>query len=125
MSYNIDTWKTKELKDLVIPVKSLYPEGFKNWHPENPEINIITKKISITGGAEGFEIIGEINEGMLYVEKITNHGEGSGHFQHYVLIPALRQSKGILTASCVWEGGDSITRLTAANGVVNDESIDI
>lgn len=125
MAYNIDNWKVKELKDLVIPVKHLYPEGYKNWHPSPPAFDINSGRVTILGGAEGFMVIGKVSEGMIHVERIQNYGEGSGSFMSNVLIPALKQSKGTLVVACVWEGGDSLSRLSVKNGVVNDENIDI
>jgi len=52
-------------------------------------------------------------------------GEGSGSFMDYILEPALKQSKGVLRASCVWEGGDSINKLLVEDGEVDWIDIEI
>ena len=56
MSYNINTWRTKKLKELVIPVKEFYSEDIeKDWQPEQPVIiDIKTNEIEIGGSGEEF-----------------------------------------------------------------------
>ena len=40
-------------------------------------------------------------------------------------MPTLEHSTGRLVAIQVWEGGDSITRLTVQDGVVKEEQIEL
>jgi len=41
-----------------------------------------------------------------------------------ILIPLFEQFKGNFSALVVWEGGDSVQRLTVQDGVVNDEEVE-
>ena len=120
MSYNIDTWRTKQLDGLTIPLAELRNHG--DWF-DNPQLNE-DDTLTITGGAERFEMIGRRDGDMLHVTEIDCSGEGSG--RHYdVLTDVFAKSTGTLVASLVWEGGDSITRLTVKDGVVSSENIEI
>lgn len=107
MSYNIDTFKVKELNDFKIPVESLYKSSRKDWH---------FKRINQDDGSVVFEnmestILGSIKEGILFVSSINCCGEGSGHIMHDILMPAFNNSEGNLEAVCIWERGDSTSRL--------------
>jgi len=63
MSCNIASWKTKKLKNLVIPLKFLYIRERTDWHPSQPKIiNIETYEISIDCGC-GQEIKGILKNG--------------------------------------------------------------
>ena len=126
MSYNVDNWRTKELVDLVIPVSSLFKHQRKDWHP---------KKERHKDGSFSFIVIGESyisgtielvdNCEMLRVTHIQASGVGSGTALDWIIEPALADSRGKLVASRVWRGGDSIDRLTAIDGVVSSEPIEI
>ncbi len=52
-------------------------------------------------------------------------GEASGSYMHYVVNEALKHSTGELEAVLIWEGGDSITRLTVKDGDVNETDIEL
>lgn len=121
MSYNIDTFKVKSLEGLIIPVSSLYKSERKDWHPEKD----INDDMSVTFTNMGTEITGKIIDGDLHVSEIECYGGGSGTAMKYMLEPALKDSKGILIVSCVWEGGDSINQLCVCDGVVEWEDINI
>ena len=121
MSYNCDTWRTKEIKDFKIPIASLFKHERSDWHPE---------RINNNDGSVTFEIIdaelhGNIENDWLVVSSIRCSGEGSGIAMEWILEPAFQDSTGELVASCVWEGGDSINKLTVKNGKVSWEDIDI
>ncbi len=122
MSYNVDTWKTKELVGLKIPVASLFQHERSDWHPsrENHEGGSVTFSI-----ADGCHINGTVEGEMLLVTSIEAYGEGSGTALSWIIEPALLDSKGKLIASRVWEGGDYIDRLTVVDGKVTSESIEI
>lgn len=125
MSYNIDTCKTKKLENFVIPLTALYECERKDWRPEQPKIlNAITMEVEIEGGCEQ-TIKGILKDGMLTVTDLDLSGEGSGSFMHYVMEPALKKSKGELEMVFVWEGGDSITRLTVKDGEVKEEDVEL
>lgn len=81
-------------------------------------------KVSISGFVESFEIVGSLQNENVIVENIYYGGEGSGSFWDKFL-DMLKKSKGKLIASQVWEGGESITRLTVLDGVVTEEELEI
>lgn len=125
MSYNIDTCKVKKLENFVIPVKSIYKTENKNWIPNQPKIlNIETNEVSISMGC-GQQIKGVLKDGMIHVSKMEISGEGSGSLMHEVLMPAFKDSKGEFDAVLVWEGGDSISRLTVKDGKVEETDVEL
>ena len=123
MSYNIDKWRTKKLENLVIPMGAFFIHERKDWHPK-VETDSETNETILKCGCEQ-EIKGAIQEGSFYVSEFQFYGDGSGTFYRWILIPALEQSKGILEAVLIWEGGDSISRLTVIDGEITDKEIDL
>ena len=123
MSYNIDTWKLKKLEDLIIPISAFFKHERKDWHPEIKYDGNFVVFYSIMES----EIEGTLTESTdaVIVSKIKISGEGSGTLMDWIIEPALKESSGYLEAVCIWEGGDSITRLKVENGVVVDEKIDL
>jgi ribosomal protein S27AE len=115
MSYNIDTFKVKVLENLCIPLDSFVKHEREDWHPELTYID--TDKVELSCGC-GQRIIGILKDNILHVTEIDMAGEGSGTFVSLILEPALKDSKGKLDASCVWEGGDTINRLIVNDGQV-------
>ena len=117
MSYNIDTWRTKEINDLRVPLASLHdlPRTTVELHHEG---------ISAHGLSEGFELHGSLDGAMVRVTAITSYGEASGS-TFPTLMALLKLSTGTLIAVQVWEGGDSITRLTVRDGVIMKEQIEL
>ena len=120
MSYNIDTWQTKKIKDLKIPLNAFKLSNRKDWHPEIkimeplilPEgIPVIMRAGEDFGGIKGFM---DSDHKILTVTYIYITGEGSGGFMHYVMEEAL-----------IWEGGDSITRLIVKDGELTEEDIEL
>jgi len=61
------------------------------------------------------EITGVLVDSNFTVTEFDMIGEGSGTFWEWILEPALKESTGILEATLVWEGGDTIV---ASNGDV-------
>lgn len=122
MSYNITLFKVKELDNFVIPVASLYKNSSTRYHPEKKNNNDRTTTFSLWET----EIQGTICDDLfLLVKKIDCSGDVSGSIMEEVLIPAFYDSTGTLIASCIWEGGDSVNKLTVNNGKVHWEDIDI
>ena len=74
---------------------------------------------------EGGEISGFVNDGALTCEKVNLYGEGSGWVMHDIFVPAFRESEGFFVASMVWEGGDTINRISVKDGVIEWEDIEI
>lgn len=125
MSYDIDTWKTKKLDNLIIPLKAFYESKRTDWHPSQPEIiDAEIMEVELECGCEQ-HIEGILKDELLTVTKFNMYGEGSGSFKRYVLDNALKQSTGELEAILIWEGGDSITRLKVKDGVISEDEIDL
>jgi len=125
MSYNIDTWKTKKLDNLVIPLQSFYEHERKDCHPSQPEIvDAETMEVELECGCEQ-TINGILQDGFLKVTKLSMSGEGSGTFKSWIFDEALKKSTGYLEAVLIWEGGDSITRLIVDDGNLSEEEIEI
>lgn len=121
MSYNVDTWKTKQLNRLRIPLASFFKHARKDWHPEKE----FDQAGHLTLICCESEIKGTIENDILTVDSIKCAGEGSGTFIDWILNPALADSTGELVATCVWEGGDTINRLTVTDGKVDWEDIEL
>ena len=118
MSYNIDTWNTKELTSFVVPLSIIQKLAYT-------EVKLLEdSKIEADGLAEGFEIKGTLKDSMVLVDSIKLYGEGSGHKWENFL-DMMKKSKGSLVATQVWEGGDSITKLIINDGNVTKEDVEI
>jgi hypothetical protein len=118
MSFNIDTWKTKRIEDLTIPMSAIR---------ELPYVRIEMvdeNQVLITGPSEGFEIHGTLSKKDVHVASIASYGESSGN-SFDELLDMLKTSTGTLVATQVWEGGELITRLTVKNGVVTKKKVEI
>ncbi len=121
MSYNVTAWKTKELSNLEIPVASLYKHERSDWHPNRKDRNDGTTVFRVIEAS----ITGTIDGDWLRVSDIDASGEGSGVALKWIIEPALADSRGRLVAARIWEGGDSIDRLTVIDGLVSTEPIEI
>lgn len=121
MSYNIDTFKTKKLENLKIPITSLYKHERSDWYPERVNYDNGT----VTFEMMGSEITGIIENDIFLCQSIDCSGEGSGTTMSWILEPAFKDSTGELIASCVWEGGDSINQLVVKEGDVKWKDIEI
>lgn len=123
MSYNISSWKTNKLENLIIPLKSLYIHEREDWHPEKPKIeNMETGEVSIEC-ASGQKIEAILKDGNLHITKFEFYDECSGPLMDYIIKPALLQSTGELNATLIWEGGNDITSLSVINGELKEENI--
>jgi hypothetical protein len=124
VSYNIDTFKVKRLEDLTIPVPSLYTHLRKDLHPTK----MFSKKSDSWVRFQFMEscfIEGLVIDNAIHVKAIDWCGEGSGNDMTEILEPALENSAGVLVASCVWAGGDSVNQLRVENGKVEWVDIEI
>lgn len=116
MSYNVDTWHEIECTDLAIPFETL-----------NVEARIFPdKRISLRLCEDGYVkgILDTANNNIVLVDSIKVRGAGSSHALEK-LKHALKSSTGKLDAVMVWEGGDSVSRLTAVNGEVTYQTVDL
>jgi hypothetical protein len=121
MSYNCDTFKIKKIKDLRIPLSSLHKHDRSDWHLDR----INNEDGSVTFVSCEVTMNGIIEDDTFVCKKIDCSGEGSGTTMNWIIEPALKDSTGELIASCVWEGGDSINKLTVKDGNVSWEDIEI
>jgi len=121
MSYNCDTFKVKKIENFRIPVASLYKHERTDWHPErvNHDDGTVTFKNCET------TLDGRIKDDVFICESIDCSGEGSGVVMNWILEPAFKDSAGEFVASCVWEGGDAINRITVKDGNVSWKDIEI
>ena len=122
MSYNITRWTTKSIKDLIIPLSSFTKHNRKDFHPDI-ELDDDGKTLILSQG--DFQIIGQKHGDSILVESIDISGEFSGTFFREVFEEALIESSGILEATLIWEGGDSITKLKVNGNVIDHEEIDL
>ena len=129
MSYNIDTWKTKRINNLEIPM-SAFRDGIReDWLPKidsgmsDSGKEIVRILLCCEGGGIGGTL--SDNKKWINVISISMYGEGSGTAKDAILIPALKKSVGELEAVLIWEGGDSITRLISKNGEVTEKPIEL
>ena len=84
MSYNITSWKTKKLDDLIVPLKAFYESKNDNWHPSLPEIINADGDVELSCGCEQ-TIKGKLKDGMLIITEFEMTGEGSGRFKDFIL----------------------------------------
>lgn len=122
MSYNIDTWKTKELRNFRIKMEAL---RYKEDYLDHPTLDTQTGILTFTGRAAGFELRGVQSGAWLDVDAIESYGEASGTMHEYLKETILAQSTGVLVAVLIWEGGDTIERLTVRDGAITEESIEL
>lgn len=126
MSYNIDTWKTKKLDNLRIPLNAFYKHSRSDWHPQWENVTndpARVEEVQLRGYE--FTISGKRQNGVLHIEEINISGEASGTFYNWILEPALRESKGQLEAVLIWAGGDAVTRLVVKDGQVTNTDIEL
>ncbi len=133
MSYNISQWKTKKIENLHIPLEALYDVSddlaSRGWQLEKPTVDILSRKepkIRIEVAEDG-EISGtyDIASKLITVEYIRIRGEASGTFFEDIVLPALKESTGVLEAVLIWEHGDSIEQVTVRDGVVERREIEL
>lgn len=121
MSYNINNFKIKEIKNLSIPLCEFFTHKRADFHPEKE----IDEKGNITLSFGGPEIKGKLKDGNVFIEKIELYGEFSGTAYNDIFLPALKKSTGRLEAIVIWEGDGEVYRLISDNGIVTDTEIDL
>ena len=124
MSYNITSWKTKKLDNLIVPLKAFYESKINNWHPSEPRIINADGDVGLMCGCEQ-TIKGKLKDGMLTITEFDMTGEGSGRFKDFILDDALKQSTGELEVIIIWEGGDSISSFNVKDGVIEETDIEL
>ena len=122
MSYNIDTWITKELQDFRIPLTELVKD--RDGEPFELEQKW-GEPLVVHRMGEMSELRGKIEGDWFYVHEVSSYGEGSGNVVRDVWEEIFKHSEGILIASLVWEGGDSINQIRVENGNITWKDIEI
>lgn len=119
MSYNITAWRTKTLENFVIPIASL--QNLKDI-----KITLKDNSVLIGGILKSFEIEGRLEQGKIYVSKITIYDEwGKTSWKEFLEV--LKTSTGIfvtIKSKRVCKSGDRVTKITVQNGVVEEEEIE-
>lgn len=117
MSYQVTAFKVKAIKQLKVPLLAIANLG---------EIIITTTngKIDIQGPLEQMAIVGDFIDGIVAIDSIYYGGEGSGSMWDDFK-GALSESSGELEVIVIWEGGDSLSKLTVINGQVTDEDFEV
>jgi len=121
MSYNCSNFKVKKIENFRIPISGLYESDDPDWYfsrEDNDDGTTTFYKCET-------EISGEVDDGILTVNSIDCSGEGSGIILGEILEPTFVASEGELIVICVWEGGDSIEKLTVKDGCVSWEGVEL
>lgn len=130
MSYNITDFRLKEV-NLVLPkgfdIQKFSKDATKYENEARGKIDVATnlKSWNYNENGEGLEMEGIITKESFEVKHLSCRGEFSGNDYEELLKPLFEKFKGDLKASIVWEGGDSITRVTIKKGIVKEREIEI
>ena len=123
MIYKIKNWETVGIWDLVISEKSLYPEANDLYHPEFVEQGGLIHFSFYRAGYLHCKRL-NVNDEMNVMD-IKIYGPGSALVMHYIIEPALKSSRGKLTANCQFQLGDGVhakalayNKLTVEDGKV-------
>ncbi len=141
MSYNISGWKLRSIH-LALPLTfdfqtwvrsqpDLDERGYTNygklWCIEEQDTAVIqtnlaaqTWKLEICNQ----ELSGVIDDDALIVTALDWRGDSSGYLYSDILLPLFRAFQGALEAIVIWEGGDTIKRLSIRDGVVEDKEME-
>jgi len=122
MSYNISSWRTKRLEKLIIPFEAF--AGLEDRVETRIKEEEITVLVDLSEGEGIVGVLSDKNKNIL-VSEISMYGQFSGHNYGDFLLPALKKSTGILEAVLIWEGGDSIARLTVKDGEVTEQDVEL
>lgn len=116
MSTNITHWEVIRISDLAIDAAALNDLEYERL-PDG--------KLAYDLECEFGAMIGKKHRGVFQIETIEFGAEGSGRAYEDTLLPLLRQTRGLLDAMAIWEGGDSLTRVYVNNGVVTESEINV
>ena len=121
MSYNITNWNNKRIKNLKIPL-SVIEDTVSSC---DFSTEIILNPFSVKIIDEDF-IKGSIDEcGIVAVSSISVLGEFSGEIYEDLVKKILAESTGEIEVLTIWEGGDSIWRLTVKDGIVKEVEVEL
>ena len=123
---DIIKWKVKKLDNLVIPLLSLYHKT-RELTRAIIESYFIVDNVDESGlwlgiyfGRHDGSYISGVSSGTsIVVRDIFCHNTQSGKIYNKIILPALRESMGILEVGIVWDN-DLITRLTVKDGQIEE-----
>jgi len=129
MSYNIDRFHVKELKDFSVPIDLLaYDDDHESrgW-----KVKVSLKFIDdacivdCNIGCESDGISGklDLSTKRIAVTSIKVSGESSGTAYHEIMLPLFKASTGRMRAVVVWACGDAVEEITVDNGTI--ETVDM
>lgn len=132
MSYNITSFKMKHI-DMTLPLTF----DFQEWLASQPESAGVRWCRDDKDGVQanlarntwilplsGQEISGNIQGDKLVVTRLECSSVGSGHIYSDIVLPLFKAFQGNLNAIVVWEGGDTVNRLTIDQGTAKEEEVD-
>jgi len=93
------------------------------WH--EIAVDVVVNEWGYNENGEGLQINGEVTDAGLVVTSLNCCGEGSGTDYDEMLVPLFQKFGGDLKATVIWEGGDSIKKLSIIQGVVAETEIEI
>lgn len=139
MSYNISSMKIKRV-DLRMPktfafmkwVESLpvtddhgYERSGRRWLLGDPSYIVLDPERATWFWEFGDqELRGTVDGDTLVLGVLNCTGEGSGTLWTDILLPLFSEHKGNLSALVVWEGGDTVERVTITDGEIETEEIE-
>jgi len=120
MSYNISAFNIKKIEDLKIPLL----DAIRTL--KDVSIKLTGENITISAElVKSFDCSGHLdNNNIITITEIDFGGEGSGNSWE-LLIKMLKKTTGKLSAIVVWEGGDSLGKLSVVNGVITETEVDL
>jgi hypothetical protein len=123
MSYNVTSFRLKSVS-LTLPRDfSIKSFSRRAWH--EIAVDVVVNEWGYNEGGEGFQMGGDVTNDGLVVTSLDCYSEGSGTDYHELLIPLFKEFKGDLEATVIWEGGDTIERLSIVGGEATETEIDI
>lgn len=138
MSYNISSWKMTHFH-LALPLDFDFQQWLttqpnrdkdgenvgKRWCLEEESRMLVTLPAFTWElpfiGDNGLS--GTVERDLLNVTGIHCRGEFSGPLYSDILLPLFKEFKGTLDAMVIWEGGDTVERVSIQDGNVSTETI--
>lgn len=122
MSYDLDNWDTKELKDFVLPLEELKQLEINDW-PSILDAPAQVIRLTDHEYIESFHLEGTLTSDGFIVTEFWMQGEGASWEYSDHIIPLFKQSRGYMKALLVWESGDTVEYLYVKDGVVTAEKL--
>lgn len=125
MSYDITKFKLKTLDSLAIPIDRFYIKGKEKYHPVIVVNGNDTVSFHFTAGGYITGVLEEESNVLNVTEFDDITSDGSGYAMDCIIIPALVSSVGYVEFTLIWENGDYIETIIAADGEVARKGIEL